>query len=116
MAQENKPVAEKPSDDPSAKAMRAASSMLQSQMQALNAGLLLCLRSWEQICEDPNRATDADYNIRLAMKLAKASARTGEALARLKTATRHHIRVERLAIPQKPASTEETRSAREALK
>jgi hypothetical protein len=111
-----KPAAGNTSDESSAKRMRAAASLLYSQMQELNAGLLLCMRCWEQICEDPKRTADADYNFRLAMKLAEASARTGEALARLKTGTSHHIKVERLPIPQKPASAEETLSARQALK
>jgi hypothetical protein len=112
MEQANKPATGKPSEEPSAKRMRAAASMLYSQMQVLNAGLLLCLSTWEQARGDPTPGQPgrADYNFRLAMELAQASARTGEALARLKTGTSHHIKVERLAIPQ------ETLSARQALK
>jgi hypothetical protein len=118
MAQANKLVVGKPSDDPSAKAMQAASSMLLSQMQALNAGVLSCMNSWERLLGDPSSddAGDLDYYFRSAIELSEVSARTGEALARMKSETRQHISVERLAPLSGPARIEETLSTRGALK
>ena len=109
---------DKPSDDPTAEARQAAAEILQSQMRALNAGAIACLKVWEGAHDDrsSDEALDLDYYFRCAIELSETAAKTGEALARLKGDTLHNIRVERLAAPLVPARIEETLSARRSLK
>ena len=73
-----------------------AAAMLTEQMEMFGKAARATLQIWlENIGNE--EFDDADYYVRTAAQLAQVSAKLGEAIARMKSQSLQHIKVERLA-------------------
>jgi hypothetical protein len=72
-----------------------AAALLTEQLAGFGAATRACLSRWENANSDDT--DDADYYLNSAVRLAEASAKLGDAVARMKSESRQHISVERVA-------------------
>jgi hypothetical protein len=91
-----------------------AARLIAKEIESYNEAISACLKMW-QVSVEAEKFVPANGYLTMAAKLGRVSGMLGDTLAKMKSETRQHIRVERVARESVNAASSTSRTSGNAL-